>query len=228
MPGITSCFSHQPLSLQSWLHSEKGGQPLKQMIFCFQNNRRNSKGKKKKKSSDVRFQIKNCWRNIHTYTRISCFIIYLCVCFPSRHQQCSPTIIGLWCFCQGFFFFFFLKCVMIWRWVGLNYNGNENILEKCFIRTGSESWWFLLSHLKGNVRHKCPPFKSEGHLTSCLWDCRISPTKKTIFSDNCWYIAPFFPTFILLYCSYLKLRYIGKCLTIRGLKNSQQSSLYIQ
>lgn len=63
------------------------------------------------------------------YTRISCFIIYLCVCFPSQHQQYSFSIFGLWCLCQ----LFCPICIMIWRWVRLSYSGNENILEtECF------------------------------------------------------------------------------------------------
>lgn len=62
------------------------------MIFVFKTATETPGENRKVEWSDVRFHIETCCETIHTYTRISCFIMYLCVCFPSQHQQYSLTI----------------------------------------------------------------------------------------------------------------------------------------
>lgn len=147
MPSITSCLSHQPPSPQSWLHLAtwpKGGHPLKQMIFVF--NMTAETGGRGKKVFQMPWGCQISDQKLlkeKAYTRISCFIIYLCVCFPSQHQQYSFSIFGLWCVGQFFFNMHYdlamSKAQLQWQW---KHFGDGAFFP--LIANGSESWGFGL------------------------------------------------------------------------------------
>lgn len=101
---------------------KEGRQPLKQMIF-FCSNSWNSEWKNDQKRRE---------------RRISYFIIL----FVHLFSKAASTVFSHYHLSFDAFasFYSLSKGIMIWRWVSLNYSGNENILKKCFIRTGSQSW----------------------------------------------------------------------------------------
>lgn len=165
MPSITSRLSHKPLSVQPWLQSEEGGQPLRWFLFSKQPQKHQGKTKKSNGAVMSDFTSKPAARPyIHTHG----FPVSICICVFVFQVNINSTLSLSWAALMlwpGFD----SKCIMIWRWVRQTYSGNENILEKHFIRTGSESWWFVCSHWKENVRHKSPSFESAGHFTFSIY-----------------------------------------------------------
>lgn len=117
----------------------------------------------------------------HNYTRISCFIIYLCVCFPSQHQQYAFSIFWLWCVCQFFFNTQYDLAMsntqLQWQW---KHFGERTIF--LLIRNGIESWGLCCLTERKRVTYPL-------HFMGLLQKPYELKTKRTI-SDGCWY-APF-------------------------------------
>lgn len=190
MPSIMSCLTHQPLSPQ--IHWAKGGRPLQLMIFFLLFSKRPQELQGGKENQPAQgCQISDQKTAERTFKHKDFLFHHLLFVFQVSIKSILPLLLGFDAFASfwGFFVVVFFGFYKMHYESGLNYNGNENILEKHFRRTGSECW-FALS-LK--MFHKCPPFKSEGHF-SLFMNVLKKPENRLCF----WKLLIYRTFFILL------------------------------